>query len=196
MKRFRPGVPSDKCAFPKPTRVKRKVSGGRDVIASVGSHDGLLWGCIGVLQDSYPEFPFLHVPNSLYEIIGTGGDLSHVLPRCLGFEASMALKQEIADSIKSVADLVIWSPVIIDHTRLSIAGEIKTGPDKIRKGQRDWAKGALFEWRSVDEFKRDMKKFKSIYHAIEGKHHETQTNNRKRKSQTRNAPPEEGERKS
>lgn len=164
MNRFKPGSPTPGCAFPKPVREKRRVSKGKDVAKTNKNitHDDILWGCISVLQDKYPEFGFYHVPNSLYSLISTSGDLSHVFARSIGFEASSELKQEIADSIKGVADLVVWSPVVAGKTKLSIMGEIKCGSDHIRASQRDWAKGALFEWRSVAEFEKDMLIFADI----------------------------------
>jgi hypothetical protein len=166
------------CPFPKPVRSKRNAGSFRpkkpipatDNSAPLSSpscpaitaHDKLLYECIDVLQQGYPEYSFLHIPNELYGLIGAvpGNELFWVLEKGLGRAKSVQVKKILADAFKGVPDLIVFAPGgTAAGVRASMMGEVKVGSDRIRRPQRQWARGYLLEWRTVEQFQEDMQAF-------------------------------------
>lgn len=168
MKRFQPGKPKLGCILPKPVRAvrpsgmagrqqKKYDENGELIRPKLTEHDKLLYAIIERLQEAYPEYLYIHIPNSLYSLISSVPDsrgLWWCFEKSLGRKAARALKDELSDAFKGVPDLTIISPA-----GRVLQGEVKCGSDRISKPQRRKGGRGLKEWRTVDDFTCDMAAF-------------------------------------
>lgn len=132
----------------------------------VTAHDKVLYGCIEYLQQNYPSYTFLHIPNELYELISglpQDGSLWFVFEKALGKKAATMLKAKLADAFVGVADLTVFSP-----TGTYMMGEVKVGKDKVHKRQRQKCPMALKVWNTVETFAKDMAAFDNLQSRVVG----------------------------
>lgn len=158
--------PTVGCAFPKPvrnaarsvTKKANKKSPETEVdLLDLTAHDKILYGCVRYLQENYPDYKFLHIPNELYGLISgmpSSNGLFFVFEKALGKTAAARLKQVLADAFVGVCDLTVYS-----STGKYLMGEIKVGKDVVHKRQRQKCPTNIFVWSSVESFVTDMALF-------------------------------------